>query len=55
MKGVGERHAGAVISLLHDGVNSKASTLLQILQYPYVHISTVSFNVQLLVLSSVIA
>ena len=46
-RGVGEGHAGAVISLLCDGVKSKASTWFQILQYPYVNISNIIFDVHL--------
>ena len=45
--GEGERYFRAVIFLLHNGVKSKAVTWLQILQYPYAHICTISFDVQL--------
>ena len=44
---VGERHSGVVIYLLHNGLKTKASTWFQILQYPYSHISTIIFDVQI--------
>ena len=46
-RGLGERHSGSVMYLLHDVVKGKVSSWLQILQYLYVHISTISFDVQL--------
>ena len=44
--GVWERHYGDVIHLIYDGVKAKAITWFQILQYSYVHISTISVYVR---------
>ena len=50
--GGGKGNSGALIYLLHDGIKSKVSAWFQIMQYPYVNINVIHFDVRLLILNS---